>query len=353
MIVCLGTGPGLAAAQSFEGAGGTVVVAEGETIESIDGVAGSIVVRGTVTGDLSGAAGSIHVTDTGRIGGTVEAAAGSIRIDGVVEGDVRVGTGSFELTDTGRVGGDINLGAASVRIDGTVDGNVRAGASEIVIGPNANVGGEFRYDADEFTQHQNAVIEGGVVQDPNIGGDAGTGVELVSSWVGTVYGVVASLVFGVLLLAVFPRFSTDVATRVLERPIRSGGVGLATLVGVPIVLLLIAITIVGLPIALIGVGVFVVAIWAAVIYGKYAVGTWVLGLVDVGNRWLALVVGLVGFALLGTIPFVGGLLEFVAFLLGLGALVGGLYGRYRDERSRGSGAKPTPSETVAGSSESA
>jgi len=42
-----------------------------------------------------------------------------------------------------------------------------------------------------------------------------------------------------------------------------------------------------------------------------------------------IVVGLVGFALLGAVPILGGLLELGALLLGLGALVIGLRDAYR------------------------
>lgn len=334
LLLVVPLGSTVAAAQSFGEDVGTLVVEEGQTVDEIDRVAGMIVVRGTVTGDLSGVAGSIRITETGQVDGNVNATAGSMVVAGNVDGNVRAGAGSFDMLNTGRVGGNLDVGAGYLRVDGTVDGDVRAAGGSVVLDSNANVDGEFRYDAEDFTQSPRAVVEGGVIHDPKLGMDTEEGSEsFLPPWFGTVYSVGASLLLGIVLLGIFPRFSTVVSLRIIEDPLPTGGVGLLTLIGVPIALLLVAMTIIGIPLALTGMGLFVLGIWAALVYGKYAVGRWVIGFVDRDNRWLALVVGVVGFAILGLIPVVGGLLDFVVLLLGLGALTLGLRDLYRKRGS--------------------
>ncbi|WP_254280115.1 bactofilin family protein [Haloarcula marina] len=327
----LSVGSSVAAAQSFQGAGSTVVVGPDETYDSVEGVAGTILVRGTVTGDVSGAAGTVHVTESGTVGGNVEVAAGTVRIDGNVAGDVSAAAGTIEIGETARVGGSLETGSSYLAIDGRIDGDVAAGAEIIVLGPTANVGGEFRYDAATFTRDPDATVGGGIVQDDSIGGDAGPNFDAFAfpAWVGALYGLLANLLLGVVLLAVFPAFSTRVADRAIDSPLRSGGVGLLTLVAVPLLLLVLLVTIVGIPLSLVGAVAFGVTAWVAVVYGQYAVGTWALSLADTENRWLALAVGLLGFAVLGAIPILGGLLELGAFLLGLGALALALRDAYR------------------------
>jgi cytoskeletal protein CcmA (bactofilin family) len=324
---------GVGAAQSAQSASGTVVVEEGETVDSVDAFAGTVVVRGTVTGDVSGAAGTIRIAETGRVGGNVEAAGGSVVVAGTVDGNVEVGSGSFELTETGRVGGTLDVGAGNVVVDGTVDGDVRAAGDSVTIGPNADVGGEFRYDADEFTRSPDATVAGEVVEDPSLRGDTGTGFGLgsIPSWVGPVYGFAANLLLGAVLLLAFPRFSETVAARARERPLVSGGVGLLLSIGVPVALVVVAITVVGIPLALVGLGAYAVGLWVASVYGQYAAGAWLLDAAGADSRWLALVAGLVAFALLGAVPLVGWLFEGLVLLLGLGALGHGLRGRYRGD----------------------
>ncbi|OYR45103.1 MULTISPECIES: polymer-forming cytoskeletal protein [unclassified Halorubrum] len=325
---------GLATAQSVQGASGTIVVDEGETVDGIDGVAGTIVVRGTVDGDLSGAAGSIRVAETGRVDGNVQAAAGTIVVDGTVGGNVETGAGSFELTDTGRIGGSLDVGAGSITVDGAVDGDVRAAADSVVLGPNADVGGEFRYDAETFTESPDATVAGGVVEDTSLRGDTGVafGSDLAPSWVGSAYGVAVNLALGAVLLLAFPRFSRGVADRVGGDSLRSGGVGLVALIGTPILLVLVAVTVVGIPLALVGIAAYVVAIWIGSVYGRYALGSWVLNRLGRPNRWVALLLGVLGIAAIGLVPWVGGLVDLLVLLLGLGALALGLRDRYRGAR---------------------
>ena len=93
-LLVLAAGPTAAVAQSAGGsvgatqAAGTVVVDDGETISSLDVMAGTVIVRGTVAGDLNGVAGDVVVAETGVVEGDVSVATGSLRIAGTVDGSV-------------------------------------------------------------------------------------------------------------------------------------------------------------------------------------------------------------------------------------------------------------------------
>ena len=105
--------------------------------------------------------------------------------------------------------------------------------------------------------------------------------------------------------------------------------GLLTVVAVPVLLVVLVVTIVGIPLALVGAIVFGLLVWAALIYGRFAVGSWLLSLADVDNRWLALLVGLIVLGLAARISWVGGVIDFVVLLLGLGAIAALGYAGYR------------------------
>jgi len=340
LVLSLATG--VAAAQSVRGASGTIVVGADETVESVEAVAGTIVIRGTVAGDVSGAAGTVHITETARVGGDVAAAAGTVRVDGQVDGDVSVGAGTLEVTETARIGGSVDAGAGYAAVDGAVGGDVTVGAETVVLGPNARIEGDFRYDAETLTRDPGATVEGRVVKETRESAGPIGGADAVGSVVGAVYELLATLLFGVILLVAFPDFSAGVASRVGSSPVQSGGVGLLALVGVPLALVLVAVTLVGIPLAVVGAVAFAGAVWAGLVYGQFAVGVRVLAALGRENRWLALVVGLVGFALLGAVPVLGGLLELGSLLLGLGALVLGLRDAYR----RRSGGRPADRQST-------
>ncbi len=109
------------------------VIGPDVTCDSVEGVAGTVIVRGTVTGDIATAAGTVHVTETGEVGGNIEAAAGTVRIDGTVGGDVSVAGGTVEIGETAQIDGNLDVGASYLALRGTVDGTVQAGAEEFVL----------------------------------------------------------------------------------------------------------------------------------------------------------------------------------------------------------------------------
>ena len=326
---------------------GTVVVGEDETVSGLDVVAGTVMVRGTVDGPLNGVAGDVVIAETGHVTGDVGVSAGALRIDGRVDGSVSSGAGAITLSRTGSVSGDLSVGAGSVTIDGQVGGDATVGAESITLGSTARIDGDLRYDG-KLSQASGAAVQGAIVQDKSIGG-AGPGgfsgtVLPAMGWLDTVYGLLANVLLGALLLLLVPDFSNRVADRAVAATGRSALLGLLTLIGVPFVLALVAVTIVGIPLAILGFFGYLFALWVGVVYGEYAVGRWLLRRWDDDpSPWVALAVGLLLFALLGLIPLVGGLFVLGALLVGLGALTSGIRGVYR--RRRGTGASPTTDDS--------
>ncbi|MFB6266777.1 MAG: polymer-forming cytoskeletal protein [Halodesulfurarchaeum sp.] len=341
----------------FTGASGTVVIAEGETADQVTGVAGTILIRGTVTGDVSAAAGNVVIAESGHVRGSVNVATGSLRIDGTVDGSVSAGAGTVVLGPSGTVRGDFDVGAGSVVLAGTIRGDAAVGGETIELLPTALIEGNLRYDG-SLAQREGSTVRGSLVQDEDLG-------QFVSpfswvppalrfpAWIDSVYGLFANLVLGGLLLLVFPTFSTRVADSVTEEPVRAGGVGLLALVGTPILLVFVAITVIGIPIALFGLLVYVLAIWIGAVYGEFAVGRRLLAAAsDEENRWLALLVGLLAFAVVGFIPIVGGLAVFFALLVGLGATSMGIVRAYRSRRDRRRSSRAGTETARGGGSES-
>lgn len=324
LVVYGAVSPGIVAAQS--GVGGNVVVGPDETVSNIDAVTGSIVIEGTVTGDVSGVAGDVVID--GTVEGNVNVAAGDITIRGEVQGDLSAATGNLNIGPDARIGGDVNTGAGAVTIRGTVDGDARIGAETITLGDGASIGGSLTYDG-ELRGDADSVVAGDVTRDRSIGVGLFGDVQPFVQWVFTVNVFLINLLLGALLVGLFPRFSDGVAARARESPLWSGLAGLGVLIVVPILLIATAITIVGLPITLVGAFLFALLAWVGLIYGRYAVGVWLLSLADVENRWGGLILGILIGTLLWWIPIVGGFLNFVIFLLGLGALVYRLVSRRR------------------------
>lgn len=333
LFVVLAGLPGLAAAETRSE--GTVVVPEGETVEGdLEAFGGTVVVHGTVNGDLQAFAGNVDVY--GDVTGDVNAFAGNVLVDGSVGGDVKAVGGNVEVTPDAEIAGNLAGAAGNVAIDGVVRGDVEIGADDVALGPTARVDGDFTYDG-TLTRADGAVVSGTLARDSDLSVAPAFGVSapLVPEWAGwafSVYWFLVGFAAAAVLLAVFPTFSRDLAARAVESPLRSGGVGLLTLVGVPLALVAIAVTIVGIPLSILGVFLYAVTVWVGSLYGRVAVGSWLTSLADVENRWAGLVVGFVTVALATRVPYLGGVVELAVLLLGLGALSLSVYETYRGSR---------------------
>ncbi|KAB1196537.1 MULTISPECIES: polymer-forming cytoskeletal protein [Haloferax] len=339
-VLVIGSVAGVVTAQQAPPTGGAIVIGEGETYTGdLEATGGSVIIAGTVDGDVSVAAGSVVVTETGEVTGMLEGVAGSVTIGGTVGGDVNLAAGAILVRDTATIGGTMEAAGGEVRLDGAVVGDVRVGAETLIVGPTAQVGGAMEYDAASTTIDSAATIAGGATQvdDLNIVGPPVFGVPVsqfegpvIPAWVFTVYWLLANFVVGAIIVLVAPNFARRVTGLGTKKAVRSGGVGLLLVFAIPIVLLVLLLTIIGIPLSFAGGVGFLLVLWVASIYGALVLGTWLLSLADYENRWVALFGGLFILALLDFVPL-GGVIDFVVLLVGLGAFALALRGESADE----------------------
>lgn len=343
LFVVLSAVPGVVAADESR-TGGTIVVGEDETVQGdLQAFGGSVVVYGTVTGDVQAFSGDVVIA--GTVNGDVQAFAGSVTISGTVDGNVQAAGGSINIAEGATVGQNLEVGGGSILVAGTVNGDATLGAETITLAPTAVLNGDLSYDGD-LRQQSGSTVAGSIVRDETIGVGIGSTSPRIPSFVDDVYSLLVNLVVGAVLLALFPVFSTSVSRRVREEPMQTGLVGLAAAIGGAIAVVLVAITIVGIPFALILAVFLALTGWAGSILGQYAVGDYVLRRAGRESPWLALAVGLVGFAILGLVPILGGLAKFVATLLGFGAVLALLYARYKGKSNEQGGRQTTLSEAA-------
>lgn len=299
---------------------GTIVVGPNETVAGdLTAFGGTVVVRGTVDGDLEAFAGNVYVE--GAVTGDVNAFAGTVRIDGTVEGRVTAMGGTVRVEPDATIGRSLRVAGGTVVVAGTVAGDAEIGAGSLTLTSTASVGGDVRFDtAQNQFVNEGAAVGGTITRTDEI--EFGSPWRLAPpGWVFDVYGLFVTLLVGTVLLLVLPDVSTEIARTVARDPVRTGAVGLLVLLGIPVALVLIASTIIGIPLSLVGILVYGLVVWIGAVYGRYAVGDWLVSYGDVENRWLALSVGVTAVFLAKRVPVLGGLVEFVVVILGLGAMV--------------------------------
>ncbi len=326
--------------------GTLVAAAENVRVDgTIDGdlivAAAHVDVRGTVRGDLVVVARMVEVA--GRVEGSVYVAAGSLILRG------RVGRGLYAADRTtviepgGSVGGDLTLVGRSLSLGGEIGRGVTILAHEAEV--SGRVGRDVRFRGDRLAVRAPARLQGTVRADvvrPSAvtvdGGATVTGPVLTrvasrgAGWYGEprVWFWAATSFFGAALLGwagllLVPGLVVGSADGVRSWK-RSLGWGVATLVGGPVLILLLAVTLVGLPLALVLLGLYLLGLYAAKIVVALALGRALLR--PRGNprrdALRALVVGLVLVTLATALPLVGGPIWVAVACLGAGALAGRL-----------------------------
>lgn len=352
IVAALAAVPATAGAQQV---GGSVTVPPDTTqTGDISAVGGTVVVEGTLDGSLNGFAGSVLVT--GTVTGDVEVAAGAVTISGTVEGDVEAAAGAVTVTESGRVGGSLSTGAGDVSIDGTVAGDVATGADRFALGSTAQVGGSVRYDAETVEIADGASVGGTTERvdgvDVNIdapfAGDVDFGDPLVPAPLGLLAAFLANALLGAVLLLGAPGLARRVTGTGTGRPAVSAGVGLAMFVGIPVALVVLAITVVGIPLTVAGLLVYAPLLWVGFVYGALLAGTWLLERAGYDSLWGGLALGL---ALPALVSLVGPswVIDLAYLLVGLGALALSALALRRGERSLpGEGGGSEPVEGAAG-----
>lgn len=320
-LLVLATVPAPVAADSQAGA--RVVIEEGETVGDLTATAGVVVVRGTVDGDLEAYGGRVVIGESGEVTGRLRASAGVVVVDGTVGGTALAYGGRVHVGESARIGRSLGGIAGTVRVDGLVLGDATLAAGTVTLGETADVRGDLNYDG-------NLVDEGATVRGSVRGvGDLALlpsvpipGVMLSAYW------LAANAALGALVLLLFPRFAWAAANTIAVEPLRTTGTGLLALLGGLLVVLLAALTVVGIPLALVAGAVLFGCCWAGAVLGRFAVGSWLLSLVDRDDKWSALLVGLLVVGVLVRLPVVGDGFRVAVLLAGLGTVALGLRAAY-------------------------
>ena len=297
--------------------GGRVVVEAGETVDGLTATAGEVVVAGTVEGDLTAYAGTVRIVEGGTVEGRLRAYAGSVVVDGTVEGDILAYAGSVEVGRTGVVDDTLVAATGSVAAAGVVRGDVTT-TGDVRLSDGARVTADINYGG-ELDAAPGATVGGQTRQTEEF--DAIPSAPPVSGPLFFLYGVLTNLLFGGLLLRFAPGLLATVRDELERDPLRTAGTGIAAVVVAALAAVALAVTVVGIPLALAWVAVVVAVAWTADVSARVAVGAAALDRLERGNNRAAVVVGVVGVAVLAQVPYLGPVVRAIVVVAGAGGLV--------------------------------
>ena len=292
---------------------------------------GDVNFEGSAGGDYLGAGGSQKIG--GHVHGSIRSAGGEIHASGAVDRNATIAGGNVSLDSSAVIGGNAYITGGSVTVGGAVRGSLMASGGEVTIngpvgrdvevtagalhlGSRAQISGNLRYrvSKNKVTIDPGAKVAGATIVLPPKQGNGTLGVL----WL---MGVVIA---GIVVVALFPRFTTQSAETLYQRPARSALIGLAWACLVPIGVVIAAVTFIGIPLALVAVATWLTVLLIANVPVALWIGKKLLGARAATGRNGAILSVLVGGLILvvvGLVPVIGTLIALAAAVVGAGAIV--------------------------------
>jgi cytoskeletal protein CcmA (bactofilin family) len=260
--------------------------------------------------------------------GSVRAAGGDIELAAPVGGDAYMAGG--KVTVTGAVHGKLRVAAGDVFLDGPVGRDASVAAGRLELGPNARIEGRLRFRGGELVRDPAAQVKGGIDErgehrTQNFRPFGHSGV----AWIWTA----GLMLLAALIAGALPGPTRRMAEELRAHPWTAPLLGFIALTCIPVAAVLVMITIIGIPLGLLALlGYFALLlvgyVWLSVVVGGLLLDRFkaeVAG--QTAWRVGAAVAAMLVLALVARVPFVGGLVAFVALLVGVGMIVATLWRR--------------------------
>jgi cytoskeletal protein CcmA (bactofilin family) len=298
-------------------------------------------VHGTVKGDLVSCAKRTVVS--GSVDGHIYNFSQSFDLDGQLGHSIYGWAQSWRLDNRGHVGDGIVVGAGDFILEGEVKRSVTIFTSNADV--SGKIGRELTMAGGSLTLTNAARVGGNlsarvrqlkdvhIADGATIGGNRDIQVRVRTSqytrpgfYFGQALWLASAMLVGWLGLVLFPGF-VQASTQAVGSGWRSLGLGVAVLAGVPVAMVVAAITLVGIPLSLMFFAAYLASIYLAKIWVGAFLGRILLRPAGATKHdWLlGLLLGLLILTIVGFIPYLGGLVRFGMICLGLGAFAWQLY----------------------------
>lgn len=291
--------------------------------------AGTIEVRAPVADDLRVMGGSITVDS--KVGGDLVAAGADVALR---PGAAVVGTADLSAANIvveGRVDGALRARAQRIRVDGEIRGAATLEGEQIELGPRAKILGPLAYTSTAgLTRAEGAIVSGPITREAGPPGRAArpgpNGEEPGLQSGGLVLMYVALLAFAAAFTLLMPKFTDGAASQLRRAPWAALGIGIVSLVALPVACALLFVTLLGIPVALMLMALYPVLLLAGFVVGAVALSRLAVSAAGKpaaqakgGSRLGMLALALLVLVLLGLVPVAGAMLLCLLALAGLGA----------------------------------
>lgn len=313
-----------------------------DTISFKDKVIGDSAIAGNlvdIIGNIDGI--GFIAGNTVNVNGDIEygfIAGNKITVNGTIEKNAYIAGNDITISSDAKINRDLFMASNTIIIEGTVNRNISLGASELIVKSTAKIGGNINVEADKITIEDGATINGTLKHNEkaktNIGNNAN--IKKIEAYkeievendTNDLSEALISIVNMFVVFIVFTSIFQKTCAKTKEmyegknKYIKNAGTGLLLLICVPVVCLLLLISSVGLSLGLVLFGLYIIGLYLAYITSSFVLGDLIITKLlkkDINNYFVG-IIGIVLLKLLTLIPHIGGLISFIALILGLATI---------------------------------
>ena len=319
---------------------GNSVIVDGEINGDVFCVGKDVVITGTVHGDVLCAGKTLHINN--NTDGNIRVAGQTVDISGTAGANATVFGQTVTESENGAIDGELLVAGQNVKIDGYVgrdvqawldaititgqiDGSLGADTNSLSIADGAIIGGNVNYTSDQNATIASGATVGGKVSKHTDTQPVAKPAPVVSQNHSGNWGfLITTLIFGAILLQLFPGNLLKTVEAMQERWGKTIGLGVLVVILSPLFILFLIVTLVGIPLAIAAVGLFIAAYFIGRILVALLVGRIILDSVYKQKKdslgWNLVAGSLVLWATF-LIPVVGGIVSFIVTIFGFGGVL--------------------------------
>jgi len=299
--------------------GGGTIILNGEVTGDVRAGGGNIVFNGIIGQNLTVGGGNIIFNSSATVGNSIVAGGGTIDAAGQAMGNVWMGSGMAKLS--GDFGNDVNVYADAMEVaPGVMIGGslIAETTEEAVIADGAQINGEKKLTLAPEREGKKQKARSKKM-------DSVGGFLVKASLIGFLVSFIIAVVSGSILLYLVPKLANKLAGQVLESPLANLGWGFAYLILAPMAILFTMATIVALPIGFLMLGFYILSLCLSKWVVAIAVGNKLemqFKIKALQNKYLSFATGLLVLSLAYAVSLLGGLVQLITLLLGMGVIFG-------------------------------
>lgn len=266
-------------------------------------------------------------------------AGNNILVNEKIEKDLFVAGSNITIGSDAEIGRDVYLAGNIIRVKTNLNRDLRVGGTSVDLS-GVTIKGDAYLATERIIMDSETVIEGKLsypeestienldkAKVSRVEAVKTTKVEITYTVADRVRNLTISAITSFLTLTILflvvpgVKEKLDKSEITPESILKKTGIGLVTLVSVPMISIIAMITVVLIPVSLITLTLYIISLYISSLLVYYIVGNEICKKLNKENKYLSILIGIITVKLIKFIPVIGGLVSLLCLLYGMGLIV--------------------------------